>query len=201
MSTDETKMERYWRSPEGERHHRRLLDSRYESFRERAKSKKTWKGSSFDLIALTGFPNPDLVFHSTFGASDFILQKESDTGIRQEFSWTTRGDAPDEAIENVLLNLGMIVLDGRVAIGAGVLLPQYPLFTHLPKECTVTTMLTRVGLWLDKSDFIVEEYFPTFIVEIVALTDRDVTAFTSDEDAFYDSCAKGEIDFLDLKRP
>jgi len=200
MSTGEREQEQHWCSPEGQREHRRRLDARYATFRERAKSRKTWKGSSFDLVTLVDFPNPALVFHSTFGASDFILEKEPRTGIRQEFSWTTRADASSEAIENVILNLGMMVLDSGAAVPAGILLPQFPLSTHFPKECTVTTMLTRVGLWLSEEEFLIEEYFPAFIVEIVALTDKEVAAFNTNQDAFYETCARGEIDFLDLKR-
>ena len=190
----------FWLSREGALEHRRILEQRFEGFRARASRKKTFKGSSFDLITLSDFPNPGMTFHSTYGMSDFILWKPDKSGIRQELSWTTISDEPLEYVENVLLNLGMMILDDEKPLDAGIMLPQYPLSTHFPPELTVTTMLTRVELWLDESEFVIEEYFPTFLVEIVGLTESDVALLSKSEDEFYRRCEVGEIDFLDLKR-
>ncbi len=190
----------FWLSKEGGLEHRRLLEERFEHFRANASRKKTFKGSSFDLVVLSDFPNPGMTFHSTYGMSDFILWKADKSGIRQELSWTTISDGPLEYVENVLLNLGMMTLENGKPLDAGITLPQYPLSTHLPSELTVTTMLTRVQLWLDETEFVIEEYFPTFLVEIAGLTDSEVALLSKNEDEFYRRCEAEEIDFLDLKR-
>ncbi len=190
----------YWRSDRGADEYRQMLDTRYEQFRARASRKKTWKGSSFDLIALSDFPNPGMTFHSTFGMSEFVLSSEDD-GIRQELAWTTLGSEPLEYVENVLLNLGMITLDNKAPLLGGETLTQYPLATHLPPEMTVSTILTHAGLWLDESEYLIEGHFPAFILELVGLTDSEVALFKDDQDEFYRRCEAGVIDVLNLQRP
>lgn len=113
---------------------------------------------------------------------------------------TTSSSDALEWVENVLLNLGQIMLEDRVALEAGILLEQYPLSTHIPKELTVSTMLSRVGLWLDEEDFLIESYFPTFIVELVPITDKEVRLIKENEDRFFMACESGEIDFMNLCR-
>jgi len=190
----------FWRTDEGLDAYEALLQRRLAHFESEASRRKTFKGSAFDVMTFSDFPGKGLQLHCTAGLSHYILEKEDGQGVREELVWTARADHELDYIENVLLNLGTIVLNGRRALPGGVLLDNLPLSVHLPSEVTVTTLLTRVGFWLQEEEFLIKSTYSTYFVETVPLTRSEVEIYRVDPSRFANMCEAGTIDVLNLRR-
>jgi hypothetical protein len=194
------KGEQYWRSDEGHDEYARLLEAHVSAFTKRATSVSTFVGQYFDVKVYSDFPNEGMYFHVTSNLSGYILDKGDGTGIRQEIAWTTTEKSSTEYVRNVLLILGYLMLKSHSALEAGVVLSHGELAAELPNDVTARNFLTRLQLWLEKPEYLIESYFPTFFIELVPITDDEKSLVETNEQEFYERCADGRIDFMNLAR-
>lgn len=181
--TDE--LHRYWRSAKGRESFEPMLHGAFE--RLFGNGPQEVSDVPFgEVRAYHEFPEPGLVTFVTFGLSYFILSNSPGdlSGARVEIAWTVADSTKLESAKSVLeCFAGQVLASGVV--------PQMDAIStncsDAVSACGFTTpaLLPLRNQWFDPELSSVENFYPLYFVELLALTRAEAANAEADLDAFY----------------
>ena len=183
--TSQQETARYWRGDRGQDEFEQLLDAHYAAlFAERS---VTADERVFgEILRVDDFPSNRYVTPITRGLSLFILDRGGSVtdGIRVELAWTVDRHAPIETLCDVIEWLVDPILESRAPPDINEI---YARIDDVRAQGIIETrnVLFVTEQWIPPSAAQIDNYFPMYIVEVVALNDPEAAVARDDIDAFY----------------
>ncbi|HVJ61660.1 MAG TPA: hypothetical protein VM555_02995 [Tahibacter sp.] len=182
---NEQETARYWRSDRGQDAFERLLDEHYAALF--AGRPVTVDERVFgEILRVDDFPSNRYVTLITRGLSLFILDRGGSVtdGIRIELAWTVDRHAPIETLCDVIEWLVDPILESRAPPDINAISARID-DVHAKGVIETRNVLFVTEQWISPSAAQIDNYFPMYIVEAVALNDPEAAIARDDIDAFY----------------
>jgi hypothetical protein len=182
---DKQETARYWRSDRGQNEFERLLDAHYAALFA-GRSITVDKRAFGEILRVDDFPSNRYVTLITRGLSLFILDRGGSItdGIRIELAWTVDRHAPIETLCDVIEWLVDAMLESRAPPDINAIFARID-DAHAKGVIETRNVLFVTEQWIPPSAAQIDNYFPMYIVEAVALNDPEAVIARDDIEAFY----------------
>jgi hypothetical protein len=194
--------ENYWRSAVGADAYRTAMEVHFQRLARLTKAVELIEDTSFDVMILQAFPEPDSFTAVTCGLSGFILPRPSneDRAVRQELAWTVWAREDKNAVAALLMQVGHRILQRRLSLSEGEVIENVDFAQIGGSTRSVRHMLVTLDNVFERDEARIPNYFMGYIVELVAVTDAEAKLIEINLDDFFELSSAGKLDPQDLSR-